>query len=162
MASCAGQISQLQNPIWTSMFRLVSLRRQKKCAKRAKSARSPLLMCLLADHGRSAARFRQAERCLAHGHRAGGREPLSPGQSRRQTGRYLRLRATDWRTSRLSSGVRVVWPRAGDRWCGVFQLSKLLNQEDALSAPCLRGDFCSPQAPRGSAGILRKGLIRRF
>jgi hypothetical protein len=31
------------------------------------------------------------------------------------------------------------------------KLSKLLNQEDALSAPCLRGDFCSPQArPRGA------------
>jgi hypothetical protein len=31
------------------------------------------------------------------------------------------------------------------------KLSKLLNQEDALSAPCLRGDCCSPQArPRGA------------
>jgi hypothetical protein len=32
------------------------------------------------------------------------------------------------------------------------KLSKLLNQEDALSAPCLRGDFCSPQGPRGAQG----------
>src|ERR1700739_1804810 len=26
-----------------------------------------------------------------------------------------------------------------------FKLSKLLNQEDALSVPCLRGVFCSPR-----------------
>jgi hypothetical protein len=26
------------------------------------------------------------------------------------------------------------------------KLSKLLNQEDALSVPCFRGDFYSPQA----------------
>jgi hypothetical protein len=42
------------------------------------------------------------------------------------------------------------------------KLSKLLNQEDALSAPCLRGEFCSPQASSRSAGILRKGLISHF
>jgi hypothetical protein len=31
------------------------------------------------------------------------------------------------------------------------KLSKLLNQEDALGAPCLHSDFCSPQArPRGA------------
>ena len=43
--------------------------------------------------------------------------------------------------------------------CGVLfpKLSRLLNQERALSAPC------SPQAPaRGGAGMLRTGLIRRF
>jgi hypothetical protein len=39
------------------------------------------------------------------------------------------------------------------------KLSKLLNQEDALSAPWLRGDFCSPQAPSRDAGMLRKGVI---
>jgi hypothetical protein len=42
------------------------------------------------------------------------------------------------------------------------KLSKLLNQEDALSGPCLRGDFYSPHAPSRSAGILRKGLISHF
>jgi hypothetical protein len=43
------------------------------------------------------------------------------------------------------------WPRVGVRWRGVSKLSKLLNQEGALSAPCLRDDFCSPQArPRGA------------
>jgi len=42
------------------------------------------------------------------------------------------------------------------------KLSKLLNQEDALSVPCLHGGFCSPQTrPRGAAGMLRKGVIRR-
>ena len=40
------------------------------------------------------------------------------------------------------------------------KLSKLLNQEDALSAPCLRGDFCSPQAPSRGAGMLRTDVIR--
>jgi hypothetical protein len=38
------------------------------------------------------------------------------------------------------------------RWFGVPKLSKLLNQEDALSALCSRGDFQAPQArPRGDA-----------
>jgi hypothetical protein len=44
----------------------------------------------------------------------------------------------------------------------VSKLSKLLNQEDALSAPWLHGDLCSPQAPPKDALILRKGVIRRF
>ena len=44
------------------------------------------------------------------------------------------------------------------------KLSKLLNQENALGAPCcLLGDFCSPQAPpTGVAGMLRTDVIRRF
>jgi hypothetical protein len=44
--------------------------------------------------------------------------------------------------SRLSSGVRVLWPSDGlgpsVRWCGVFQVVKTAHQEDALSAPCLQ------------------------
>jgi hypothetical protein len=36
-------------------------------------------------------------------------------------------------------------------------LSKLLNQEDALGALCLHGDFWSPQAPPRSAEMLRIG-----
>jgi hypothetical protein len=39
------------------------------------------------------------------------------------------------------------------------KLSKLLNQENALSAPCLRGGFGSPQAPSWSKGMLRTGVI---
>jgi hypothetical protein len=35
------------------------------------------------------------------------------------------------------------------------KLSKLLNQEDALSGPCVRGDFCSPHATSQGAGRLR-------
>jgi hypothetical protein len=51
----------------------------------------------------------------------------------------------------------------GLRCCRCFsKLSKLLNQEDALSGPCLRGDFCSPHAPSRSASIVRKGFIRCF
>jgi hypothetical protein len=34
------------------------------------------------------------------------------------------------------------------------KLSKLLDQENALSAPCLRGDVYSPHVPRGT-GMLR-------
>jgi hypothetical protein len=60
-----------------------------------------------------------------------------------------------------SSGIRVIWPRAVDR-CVVSKLSKLLNQEDALSVPCLRGGFYSPQACSRNAGIVRKDFIRSF
>ena len=42
------------------------------------------------------------------------------------------------------------------------KLSKVLNQEDALGAPCLGCDFCSPQTPSRGAGMLRTGVIRRF
>jgi hypothetical protein len=53
----------------------------------------------------------------------------------------------------VSSGVELVTS-------GVVlsKLSRLLNQEDALSGPCLRGDLCSPQALLASAGIPRKRL----
>jgi hypothetical protein len=53
---------------------------------------------------------------------------------------------------------------SGKRRCPVVysKLSKLLHQEDALGAPFLGCDCCSPQAlPRG-AGMLRTGVIRRF
>jgi hypothetical protein len=80
---------------------------------------------------------------------------LSPvyGRHFQQTGRSFCLRFLYWRTSRhlspVLSGVRCLGLVSG----GVIfsKLSKLLNQEDALSAPCLRGDCCSPQArPRGA------------
>jgi hypothetical protein len=51
-----------------------------------------------------------------------------------------------------SSGVRAIRPGIASgcvRRCGVSKLSKLLNQEDALSVPCLRGD-------------LRTGVILHF
>jgi hypothetical protein len=53
-----------------------------------------------------------------------------------------------------SSGVRVIWLASG----GVVfsRLSKLLNQENALSAPCLHGDFCPHRGlDRGRAGQWR-------
>ena len=46
-------------------------------------------------------------------------------------------------------------------WC-FPRLSKLLNQENALSDPCLGNYFYSPQAPSRDAGMLRIDLIRRF
>jgi hypothetical protein len=52
-------------------------------------------------------------------------------------------------------GERPVCHPAGDGFGlgGVVfsRLSKLLNQEDALSAPCLCVDFCFPQARRRGA-----------
>ena len=57
----------------------------------------------------------------------------------------------------MASGRCPVW---------LSKLSKLLNQEDALSAPCLRTDFCSAQAPseRGSAAhsLIRHILMSHF
>jgi hypothetical protein len=51
------------------------------------------------------------------------------------------LRTKDWRTPRLSSSVRVIWPEMAPD--PVFsKLSKLLNQERALGAPCLK-HFCN-------------------
>jgi hypothetical protein len=49
--------------------------------------------------------------------------------------------------------------RLGFRSLVSAKLSKLLNQENALSAPCLRGGFGSPQAPSWSKGMLRTGVI---
>jgi hypothetical protein len=56
------------------------------------------------------------------------------------------------RSASVSSGPGCLRPVSG----GVVfsKLSKLLNQEDALSAPCLHLDFCSPQAPKRGAGML--------
>jgi hypothetical protein len=85
---------------------------------------------------------------------------FSPDQSGDK--RDLCLRATDWQSSRLSSGVCVagLGPVTG----GVVfsKLSKLLNQEDALSVPCLWGDFALRMLPRGPQEYWGKALIRRF
>jgi hypothetical protein len=61
--------------------------------------------------------------------------PRSGGGS--QTGRYLCLRATDWRTS---LPCHLAWAGLRPVSGGVVfsKLSKLLNQEHALSAPCLK------------------------
>jgi hypothetical protein len=79
----------------------------------------------------------------------GGRlSPGQPGDKRDDLCAYaLRIGA-----SRLSSSVRVIWPGMASGPCPVVfsKLSRLLNQENALSAPCLCCDFCSPQgAPEG-------------
>jgi hypothetical protein len=76
-------------------------------------------------------------------------------------GTILCLRTTEWLPSRLSFSVRVIWPGKASGWYLVVfsKLSKLLNQEDALSAPYLRGDFCSPQAPFRGAEMLRTDVI---
>jgi hypothetical protein len=61
-----------------------------------------------------------------------------------------------------SSSVRPCSPAPHRLAMVVSKLSKVLNQEDALSAPWLRGDLCSPQAPPRAAVVLRKGVIPRF
>jgi hypothetical protein len=72
---------------------------------------------------------------------------------RGQTGRSFCLRCTYWRTSSppafVSSGPGR--PRAGAGGVVFPKLSKVLNQEGALSAPLLRGDFCSTHAPSRGA-----------
>jgi hypothetical protein len=66
----------------------------------------------------------------------------------------------------MSSGVRVLWlgwPRLVSGGVVFPELSKLLNQEDALGAPCL--DTVAPALRRralAGAGILRTGVIRHF
>jgi hypothetical protein len=67
---------------------------------------------------------------------AGPLEPLLPGPSRLASPSY-----------------GVAFPK----------LSKLLNQENALGAPCLRGELCSPQAaPSRGAPMMRTSVIRHF
>ena len=63
--------------------------------------------------------------------------------------------AAGWRRSRLSFGDRVIWTRPATGRVVFSKLSRLLNQEDALSAPCLCCDPRSPHAPSRGAGILR-------
>jgi hypothetical protein len=120
-----------------------------------KSAKGPLLACRIPGFTSitgSATKSRQAEHCL------------TPGTHfyRLQTGRFgLPKRLVPFVIRRPFS--------PGPGWPGFSggasfpKLSKLLNQEDALSAPCLRGEFCSPQAaPSRGTGMLRTGVIRHF
>ena len=83
--------------------------------------------------------------------RAGGLFSSSPGQSGDKR--------DDVSVYALQSGERPVSSGLGLVTGGVVlsKMSRLLNQEDALSGPCLRGDFCSPQVSSRSAGMLRKG-----
>ena len=65
------------------------------------------------------------------------------------------LRGTCWRTSRMSSGVRVLWlgwPRDGVRWGGVSRVVKTASSRGRTGRTLFgHGDCCSPQArPRGA------------
>ncbi len=72
----------------------------------------------------------------------------SPDFLRRSTGRE-QLGATFFTESRMEfRGSTNLYRKSG------FGLHQLQN--------CLRGDFCSPQPPSWSAGILRKGFTSRF
>jgi hypothetical protein len=52
--------------------------------------------------------------------------------------------------SRLSFGNRIIWPRAGDRWCGVFQVVKTAQSRGRTERPLLTLDFCLHKPPRGA------------
>jgi hypothetical protein len=92
---------------------------EKKCAK------SLLLMDRLADDGRSAPKFG-----------SGFRQALNSPVTKRDDILIYALRIGERPACR--TGVRVIWlgPVTGD--VVLSKLSKLLNQEDALSAPCLK------------------------
>jgi hypothetical protein len=61
-----------------------------------------------------------------------------------------------------SSGVRSKWPRPVPGGVVFSELSKLLNQEDALSAPCLWGDSALHRRALAGAEVLRTGGTRYF
>jgi hypothetical protein len=130
----------------------------KKCAKSVKSVKSPRLVCRLAGHWRFTPRFGRQN---GHGFWQAGcfRHSTWSAGDKRDDILFYALRIGERPVSHPaseSSGLGLLTGGA------VFpKLSKLLNQEDALSAPCLRGDFYSPHAARG-AGILRKGFIDCF
>ena len=72
-------------------------------------------------------------------------EPTSTGDKRddMSASRYV-LAIVPFVTRRPQSSGRD-WPGLTGGAASI-KLSKLLNQEDALSAPCLGRSFCSPQA----------------
>ncbi len=62
----------------------------------------------------------------------------------------------------MPSGVRFLWLGRVSEGVVFSKLSKLLNQEDALSVPCLQGDFVlSAGMHSRAAAMLRKDGIRR-
>jgi hypothetical protein len=135
----------------------------KKCAKSAKSAKSrlscaglPIIGALLHDFDRQNVTLLMASEqvgCLC----------LSPAQSgdKRDDIFVHALRIGDRPVCHPASVPSGLGPVTG----GVVfsKLSKLLNQEDALSVPCLYGDFCPPQAPlaerKNTAERLNQSLL---
>ena len=89
-------------------------------------------------------------------------EPTSAGDKRDDISAYAPHISDCPVCTRRALSPGLGWP--GLSGGGVFpKLSKLLNQEDALGAPCLRGEFCSPHvAPSRGAPILRTSIIRHF
>jgi hypothetical protein len=127
---------------------------QTEMVCRNESARRPFLKWRYADHWRLIHDFdRQSVTWLAAIQQAGifVFHLISPVTN----GTISSPSAAGWRRSRLSFGDRVIWTRASTGRVVFSKLSKLLNQEDALSAPCLCGDLRSPRAPSRGAGILR-------
>ena len=86
---------------------------------------------------------------------------------RRQTGRSFCLRGTCWRTTRMSSGVRVLWPGVASGWCPVgwcFPSCQncLIKRTHWAHPVWTRGFLLSAGAPSRGAGMLRTGVIRHF
>src|SRR5271157_3561836 len=101
-----------------------------------------LLVIILPTGERSAPKLGQAERYFAAGDWSDF--PLvSPAASGTISLPALRIGKRP-----ACSSVRPCSPRTDRLAMVVSKLSKLLNQEDALSVPWLwRGDLCSPQTP---------------
>jgi hypothetical protein len=114
----------------------------KKCAKGAISAKSPLFRCRLAGFSSTTEALLQN---FAGENIALRLQPSSTGDKRTTClrMRYV-LAIIPFVIRRLSFSGRG-WPGLSG---GVvfLKLSKPLNQEDALSAPCLRRESRSPQA----------------
>ena len=116
--------------------------------------------------------FRQAERCLAYaGNWSQTMSPASKAGLIRgisKTCGFMRPVLPNRRPFPSTRPVRRLCPLASDGLGPVSggvvfsKLSRLLNQEDALSAPCLQRfrNYCG--APSRGAEMLRTGVTRRF
>ena len=132
----------------------------KKCAKSAISAKRPLLMCRLADHRRSAPRFRQVEHWLTD-IKQGGRFRLSPGQSgdKRdyvtvyplQIGERPVCHPPSCHPASLSPDFR-----SGDRWCVDFQVVKTAQSRGRTERTLLARWFLLSAGPRGAREYCEK------
>jgi hypothetical protein len=114
----------------------------KKCAKRAVSAKSPLLTFRLA--GFSSITETLLQNLARAEHLPYGWNPLLTGDKRDDMPTHQVLAIVPF-------VIRRPWSSEHPGGVAFLKLSKLLNQEDALSAPFLPRESRSPQArPRGA------------
>jgi hypothetical protein len=132
---------------------------KKKCAKSARSAKSPLSYVQTCRFPRS---WRPCHKISTGRTLCLCLEPLLAVTNGTICLPTRQVLAAVSFATRIPLSAGLGWPGLSG---GVAfpKLSKLLNQEDALSALCLRGEFCSPRAaPSRGAGMLRTGVFRHF